>query len=295
MPHHVPHHEDRAERTAGAVLAARIAEQTARLADLATAVRADEPDAVHQMRITCRRLRSTLRVFRRLLPDDRGAAAELAWLGGALGRARDCEVLGERLLAHARELPADAGRDQVVADLVEWEREQLRLARPEVLAAVDGPRFAGLLVTLAGLAAAATGPQPPGRARRPAGPELARAVRREHRRTARRVEAVDRAGPGDDTDLALHEARKAAKRARYTGETAGPAADRFTRRMKALQEVLGRHQDAVVACHALRDLSDGGFGYGVLYGRQLAAADRAREEFPAIWRKARRRPHGLGG
>lgn len=287
----MPQREDRAEQTAGAVVAARIAELTARLAALAPAVRAEEPDSVHQMRITCRRLRSTLRVFGRLLPDQGGGgpdavAAELAWLGGALGRARDCEVLGARLLTLARGLSAADGREDLVADLTEWEREQLLLARPEVLAALDGPRFPALSAALAGLCA---GPVPPGRARGPAGPELARAVRREYRRTARRVRAAERA-TGPAAEVALHDVRKAAKRARYTGEAAGLGAARFTARMKAVQDVLGRHQDAVIACHTLRGLSDGGFGYGVLYGQQLAAAARAREEFPDVWRQVRKPP-----
>ncbi|MFJ1708224.1 CHAD domain-containing protein [Kitasatospora sp. NPDC088346] len=284
----MPHRRDRTERTAGAVVAARVAELAARLTALAPAVRAEEPDAVHQMRITCRRLRSTLRVFGRLLPDADGGpgavADELAWLGGALGRARDCEVLGARLLDLARGLPPEDGREDLVADLAEWEREQLLLARPEVLAALDGPRFPALLRALADLCA---GPLPSGRARGPAGPELARAVRREYRRTARRVRAAGRAtGPGAES--ALHDVRKAAKRARYTGETAGPDAAAFTAGMKAVQEVLGRHQDAVIAGHTLRGLSDGGFGYGVLYGLQLAEAARAREEFPEAWRRVRR-------
>ncbi|MEV4616616.1 CHAD domain-containing protein [Kitasatospora sp. NPDC049258] len=278
----MPHPAEPADRTIGAVLTARIAEQTARLVVLAAAARAEQPDAVHQLRITCRRLRSTLRVFRAALPEDAArVAGELAWLGGALGRARDAEVLAARLLGQARELPADAGRGEVVADLAEWEREQRLLAGPEVLAALDGPRFAALPPALDALGAAPL----PGRAARPAGPELDRALRREYRRAARRVRAAERATPGPATETALHEARKAAKRARYTGETAGAPAARFTARMKSVQDVLGRHQDAVVACRTLRELSDGGFGYGVLYGRQFAAAARAREEFPEVWRR----------
>ncbi|MER8187689.1 CHAD domain-containing protein [Kitasatospora sp. NPDC094015] len=171
-----------------------------------------------------------------------------------------------------------------MADLAEWAHEQGLLGGIEVRAALDGPRFAALPVALADLVALAAA-APAGRAGRPAGPELDRAVRREYRRTARRVRAAESAAPGAATEHALHEARKAAKRARYTGETAGPGAARFTARMKSVQDVLGRHQDAVVTGHAVRALSDGGFGYGVLYGRQFAAAERAREEFPAVWRR----------
>ncbi|MET8544708.1 CHAD domain-containing protein, partial [Kitasatospora sp. NPDC004799] len=100
------------------------------------------------------------------------------------------------------------------------------------------------------------------------------------------------AAPGE-RDLALHEARKAAKRARYAGETAAPAvgarAERYARRMRAVQEVLGDHQDAVVAASTLAAeaaASGEPFGYGVLYGRQLAAQEAARRRLPDVWRRA---------
>ncbi len=59
--------------------------------------------------------------------------------------------------------------------------------------------------------------------------------------------------------------------------------------MKALQDVLGRHQDAIVAREAVRGLSDGGFGYGVLFGREVAEAAFARELLPRAWKRAERR------
>lgn len=276
-----------AKQTAGAVLAARIGEQAARLATLEPAVRTDEPDAVHQMRVACRRLRSAIQANGRLLTGGDELVEELRWLGGALGRARDSEVLGDRLLTAARAMPQDTGRDIVMTDLAEWSQEQYRQARPEVVAALDSARFQELMASLA--AFAADPPLSP-KADRPARPELVRALDREHRRTTRRIEAADRAPEGEETELALHAARKAAKRARYQGELAGPAAKKFTARMKAVQDLLGVHQDAVIACSTLRTLSDGGFGYGVLYGEQLAAAARAREELPALWKRAGKPP-----
>ncbi|WP_344337228.1 CHAD domain-containing protein, partial [Kitasatospora putterlickiae] len=80
----------------------------------------------------------------------------------------------------------------------------------------------------------------------PGSPELARVAAREQRRTAERVRVA--LADGAERDVALHEARKAAKRARYAGETAvpvaGAAAERYVERMKAVQEALGEHQDA---------------------------------------------------
>lgn len=273
---------------AGALLAARIAGQSGVLAGLEPAVRADQPDAVHQMRVACRRLRSALRAYGQSQAD---VVAELRWLGEVLGRARDSEVLGELLIEQARALPADCGPDELVARLTAWSNRRSGLARPEVLGALDGPRFAALLARLADLAA----DPPPGSGL----PPLSELARREQRRVAARLRKARKAAAGSpEADRALHEARKAAKWARYLGETAGPPAWRFTARMKDLQELLGAHQDSVVAREALRELagerrSDGfgqAFGYGVLYGGQLAVAERARERLPEVWRRARKRP-----
>ncbi len=81
---------------------------------------------------------------------------------------------------------------------------------------------------------------------------------KDHRRLATRVEHALALPPGPERDTAMHEARKAAKRARYAGEAARPAlgkpAKRFAKRVKALQSLLGDHQDSVVAREALRTL-----------------------------------------
>ncbi|MBV6698146.1 CHAD domain-containing protein [Kitasatospora aureofaciens] len=281
----------RPETTVGQVLLARIEAQVMVLAGLDDAVRADEPDAVHRMRVACRRLRSALQTYRRLFvagaTDE--LVAELRWLAAALGRARDREVLAERLAARARELPAECGPERVAAELERWGGAEYREVWPEVVAALDSPRRRALADALATLLA-----DPPlrGRAGRRAVPELARVAAREQRRTGQRVRAA-MAAEASDRDSALHDARKAAKRARYAGETATPAvgaaAEKYAERMKAVQEVLGEHQDAVVAAAALAAQADGSgepFGYGVLYGRQLADAEAARERLPEVWERA---------
>ena len=59
-------------------------------------------------------------------------------------------------------------------------------------------------------------------------------------------------------DHRLHQARKAAKRARYAAELVEPVLGKPARRQvkqaKKLQELLGRHQDSVLAAAVLRDL-----------------------------------------
>ena len=87
-----------------------------------------------------------------------------------------------------------------------------------------------------------------------------------------------RAPAGAARDVALHEARKAAKRARYAADAAEPAlgkqARRFAKRMKAVQSVLGDHQDAVTARTVAREIGmqahlagENAFSFGLLNER----------------------------
>ncbi len=92
----------------GEVVRAAIANGYLRLVAHDLGVRLDEdPEDVHQARVATRRLRSDLRTFRAYLPDDwaREIRSELGWVAEALGRARDADVLFERLARsnrHAR-------------------------------------------------------------------------------------------------------------------------------------------------------------------------------------------------
>jgi CHAD domain-containing protein len=105
---------------------------------------------------------------------------------------------------------------------------------------------------------------------------------------------------GRDREIALHETRKAAKRARYAAETVRPvfgsSARRFGRQQKRLQSVLGDHQDAVITRGCLRDLAvrahlaeENAFAYGVLYEREDTEAGRLQDQARRVWKKASRR------
>ncbi|MEU1024161.1 CHAD domain-containing protein, partial [Streptomyces sp. NPDC005904] len=122
----------------------------------------------------------------------------------------------------------------------------------------------------------------------------------DYARLAARVEHALALAPGQERDRALHAARKAAKRARYAGEAAVPAlgrpAQRFAKRMKAVQSVLGDHQDSVVAREALRALAvqahlagESAFTWGLLFGQEEAAATDSERALPGAWAEASRR------
>jgi len=137
-------------------------------------------------------------------------------------------------------------------------------------------------------------------ARQPASEVLPRAVQRAYRRTSKRMTRALAELTGADGDAALHEARKAAKRARYAGEAVAsafdPSASRFARQMKKLQSVLGDHQDRVISRHVDRELAmaahkadENAFTYGVLYARDDQEAARLRDRAARTWRRASRR------
>ena len=279
---------------------AYLREHVARLRSLDALVRADEPDSVHQMRVTTRRLRSTLQSFSDVIPRSgtAGTAGELKWLGGVLGEARDAEVLASRLEHQLRRIPAELVLGPAQARVQGHFAPIQAAARENVLAALDSARYFALRDALDELLA-----DPPlsAEAARPAGRMLPATARHTYRRTRRRIRRAGHTPPGRHQEEAYHEARKAAKRARYAGEAVSPAlgrdAKRFTKQMKKVQSVLGDHQDAVVARGVDRELGIGAhlagenaFSYGLLYEREDQQAARLRATAQRTWKQAPR-PH----
>ena len=94
--------------------------------------------------------------------------------------------------------------------------------------------------------------------------------------------------PKDPSDEELHAVRKKGKRARYAAELAGRK--KFVRRAKDLQDVLGEHQDGVVAAARLRRLVAGAspeqaLAVGRLVEREELRRAEARKAWPKAWRK----------
>ena len=59
----------------------------------------DDPEHVHQMRVGLRRLRAALGLFKKVIPAPPEIVAQLRWLAGLLGPARDWEVLASATLS----------------------------------------------------------------------------------------------------------------------------------------------------------------------------------------------------
>jgi CHAD domain-containing protein len=281
---------------ASAVVRARLAEQVGALVRLDPLVRCDAPDAVHAMRVATRRLRSALATFRPLVDRDatEPLRVEVRELGVLLGEARDTEVLAELLRdVLDPEVAAVGGaeaRDHVLSDL----RHRYARAHRHAVAALRSERYLQLVDALQDLAADAPLTVT---AERPTDKVLRGRVRHDWERLADRVRAMRDAEGPEERGRALHDVRKAAKRARYAAEPLVPAygkdARRFVRRLEHIQSVLGEHHDLLVARAELpglarRAAADGVDGYvlGVAQVRleQRTAASEA--AFEQAWRRA---------
>jgi CHAD domain-containing protein len=291
--------------TAGDVVLAYLRLQAHELRSLEPAVRADEYDAVHQMRVATRRLRAALRSFGQVMPRAGTAhlAAELKWLGQLLGTARDDEVLPAHLRASLRPIPTEDVIGPVQARVQGHFAPRRAAGQAEVTEALDSPRYAELLaeldlLTLGPVAGRQIGPK----AGDPARKVLPTAVRKAYRQADRRMRRARRTPAGPARDVALHQARKSARRARYAAEaaalTSGKPARRFAKQMKKVQSALGEHQDSVLARQAARDLGIGAhlagenaFTYGLLHEHERHRAAKLQRDARKTWKKASRPRH----
>jgi CHAD domain-containing protein len=282
--------------TAGAVLLAHLREQVDQLIIRDRGARADEPDAVHEMRVATRRLRSALATYRPLL--DRGRTdpvrAELKWLGQVLGGSRDAEVLLWRLQDLVSAQPAELVLGPVGCRVDQELRDRHRAAQADLVAVLDGARYIRLLDALDDLVA---NPALTARAGKRAHKQLPALVGRAARRVDQAAQAVADAPTPQARDQRLHKVAKSAKRARYAAESAAPVvgkpATRLGDRMTALQDVLGEHQDSVAVRALLLELAtaahlngENGFTYGLMYEQERAIADEARRAYRPALRRA---------
>jgi CHAD domain-containing protein len=283
------------------VVLAYAEEQADLLKALDPMVRRDEPDSVHQMRVTTRRLRSTLQSFGKILrtADTRHLQGELRWLSHVLGDARDSEVLAAHIQRDVEHLPVELVMGPVQARLREHFAPLAARTRTAVLETLDSERYFALLNELDQiLANPPLGPD----ATLPADEGLARATARAYRRTARRMRQAADAHSGEATNVDLHAARRAAKRARYAAEAARPVhgkqAKRFAKQMKKMQTTLGAHQDAVIARNTIREIGvrahlegENAFTFGLLHEHNTCAVRDSERQAWQDWKHASRRKY----
>ena len=148
--------------TAADVMRAYLTTHVAALQESDLGARRHLDDAVHQLRVAVRRLRTVLRVFAPMFEQDWAdhLRRELGGLADVLGPVREAEVVQAHLL---RLLPAKGGES--ARDLVRWAfQERARPAEHDLQEVLHEPRYLALLDALVDaarsphLAPAAEGP-----------------------------------------------------------------------------------------------------------------------------------------
>jgi CHAD domain-containing protein len=244
----------------------------------------EDPENLHQHRVAARRTRAFLRAVRSSVDPAwrRSLLGPLTELGRATGPVRDLDVLLEHLRGELRELdePDRAAAGLLLASL-ESEHEAARRA---LRVALDGIAYRLLRARLQ---------LPPRLASGVESIPLERIARKEFRRLVAAVDAL-----GKDADESeIHGLRILLKRARYAAELAAPdrkVLRRFLADAKSLQDLLGEHQDAVVAEQYLRaaavsDRSSAvAFAAGRIVERERARRALVRARLPAAWKRLRR-------
>jgi CHAD domain-containing protein len=274
------------------VIRSSVASSTIRLVSHDPIARVGEdPEGVHQARVAVRRLRSDLRTFRPLL--DRAWAdalrVELRWLGRLLAPVRNAEVLEGRLQERIDGMVGlELASAKVLLDGLEVDRLE---ARRRLLGGLDSRRYEELVVRLV---RGALEPVPrAGVFDRPA-ENLGSLMNRPWARLSKGAAAL---GSGS-SDAAFHAIRIDAKRVRYGAEALasvfGKRGARFAAAAEELQEVLGEHQDAVVAMAWLADRGIEAEDQAVactagrLAELESASRDRARKRWPKAWKRLER-------
>ena len=264
------------------LVAAYLTEQLTVLVDAPTHIRAGD-DVTHPTRVAVRRTRSTLRVFPELfeVPKAGRLDDELRWWAGLLGEVRDLDVQSARLSAALDAVPDALALGPLRRQLAELLDVRRAAGLRQVQEALGSRRWTTLETLLHAWRA-----DPPftaladGSAKK-AARFVQRADRKTHRRLVQASKAYRNGEPG--ADELLHKARKAGKRHRYAVELAGPVlgkkADAIVRERKEFQELLGEHQDSVVAEGLLRELGvqagaqgENGFTWGLLHAQEQEAA-----------------------
>lgn len=212
----------------------------------------EDIEALHDMRVATRRIRAALRLFGPALPLRAGRLQdELRWIAGLLGGVRDLDLQLSWLASWAaKAAPEDQAALGQMSSALAKRRER---ARRRMLEALESRRHARLVTRMTDMLR--RGPprrSPAARVRAQAAfPGL---IERRHARVRKAGKGL---GPNSAPER-FHRLRIRCKRLRYAVENAsdlyGAAASDYIDTLARVQDILGLHQDAVVAVSRLHDL-----------------------------------------
>ena len=238
-----------------------------------SAIFAGRADGIHQMRVAVRRLRAVLSAFRKLLPSEQRhwASDELRWLANALGEARNLDVFEGAVVRPAREALPDVAALRVLTAAA---RQRRQAAYAAVRQTIRSPRYTALLLGLMRWfdgrgwrdgEPARVLEQPIGNIAAPLLDKLRRAAKRRGKGFARQ------------SAEARHKLRIALKKLRYTSEVLSglyeaQAVEKFTARLKRLQDDLGDANDVRAARDIVAQLARGKDGATIARAGRIVLA-----------------------
>jgi CHAD domain-containing protein len=232
---------------------------------------ADDPEDLHRFRVATRRTRALVRATQPLLGDRlEPLADELKWLASVLGPVRDLDVLLGDLAGAVAELGDDGPQGRRLLGVLERER---RVQRRRLAKALDSKRYLGLLDLFGAQVAALAGLK--------VSSSLLQVAKAEFKKLEKEAKEL----PADPSDEQLHAVRIRAKRARYAAEFVGiEELKRYVIALKQVQDVVGEHQDAVVAQRKLRESAGEttALAAGRLIERQRTRQLERRAAYPAV-------------
>jgi CHAD domain-containing protein len=266
-----------------------------------------DSEFLHDLRVSVRRSRAVQRELKGVFPPDELETfrADFRWLQQATGDARDLDVHVLEFDALRKLVPEFMRGD--LDPLLRVLRERRDAAHRDLAAMLRTERTTGLLSRwrsfLDGLEGRDEAQRPD--AARPIGAVVGERIGKVYRQMVRMGGAIDESSPAEE----YHELRKKGKELRYLLELFGASlydgevVRPMIRTLKALQDVLGRHQDREVQVALLRSLAPevgagpGGtealMAMGALIARLADDERAARSEFAGRFAefasKARRR------
>jgi inorganic triphosphatase YgiF len=254
-----------------------------------------DPEAVHQMRVALRRLRSAMSLFREILagPETLWLREEMAWALAPLGAARDLDILIEEIVSPlAPRLGSGPGYAALAGDLDD-RRTAAYATVEETLAA---PRFGTLTLRLGRWIEAGAWSRPETEeARLELGSPIAdfarKALAKRDRRVSEGMRGLEALSPE-----ARHQTRIQIKNLRYT-------VDFFRSLLKSkksredvgdlarLQDLMGFLNDITIAEARLHDLArrsndpDRLWAAGMIAGWHVARSERLLDQVSVVWKR----------
>ena len=215
-------------------------------------IESDDAEALHQMRVGVRRLRSALKLFEPVAPCPPQLQEDIGWLGTQLGAARDWDVMLSSTLGR---LQAHPGGRHSLLDLQAMALKTARVKRREAAQAAQSQRYTRLLLELGLWMQQITVDPQSGDLGGRADKFSRQTMRRLHKKLLKRTNSMDEGDPAS-----IHRTRIASKRARYALEFfyslyREKGARSYLKTLSTTQEELGQHNDLVVADHLLQELA----------------------------------------